>query len=289
MTTSVVKKRVPDGAIRHDWLRVAPAKPEASSIRAVRHAIAVLRTFSVAERVLGVNEIARRVGIHKSTVSRILSTLEEAGLVDRDSASGRYSVGGGMVALAAPLLASLDVRQVATPYLEDLAKASGETVSLSVWAGIEAVVVQQVVGPGAVQYFAPVGRRNPAHCTATGKALLANSAPDIVQKVLERGLPRLTEKTIVNRKELLEELAKVKRLGYAVADGEFDVELSTVACVVRDSGEHVVAVVAASAPSYRFTREHRRRLVDLVTDTAARLSSRLGYSAGTSQGRRASG
>lgn len=252
-------------------------RADASSIRAIRHAVAVLRTFSVAEPVLGVTEIARRVGVHKSTVSRILSTLEDAGLVERDAGTGRYSIGGGIVGLAAPLLATLDVRQVAAPYLEDLAKASGETVSLSVWAGLEAVVVQQVVGPGAVQYFAPVGRRNPAHATATGKALLASLPESSVSKVIERGLARLTDKTIVSRKELLEELARIRKVGYAVADGEYDPELSTVAAVVRDSRHDAVAVVAASAPSYRFTRDHRRRLIELVTAAATRLSGRLGY------------
>jgi DNA-binding IclR family transcriptional regulator len=241
--------------------------------------VAVLRTFSVADPVLGVNEIARRVGVHKSTVSRILSTLEELGLVERDLDSGRYTVGGGIVALAAPLLATLDVRQVAAPYLEDLAKSCGETVSLSMWAGLEAVVVQQVVGPGAVQYFARVGRRNPAHATATGKAFLANLPESVVKKVLDRGLPRLTDRTITGRKELLDELERVRRQGYAVADGEFDPDLSTVATAVRDNRDSVVAVVAASAPRFRFTREHQRKLVALVGETAARLSGRLGYAA----------
>src|SRR5690349_20775948 len=103
--------------------------PEPQRIAAIQYAVVVLRAFSTAEPLLGVNEIARRIGLHKSTVSRILATLQDAHLVERDAASGRFSLGPGIVALAGPLLANLNVREVAQSYLRQLADEVGESVS----------------------------------------------------------------------------------------------------------------------------------------------------------------
>src|SRR5215216_660456 len=97
---------------QHEGLPAGPPR-----IAAIQHAVSVLRAFSAAEPLLGVNELARRVGLHKSTVSRILATLVDAHLVERDAASGSFGLGPGIVALAGPLLASLNVREVAQPYL----------------------------------------------------------------------------------------------------------------------------------------------------------------------------
>src|SRR3712207_1886402 len=214
---------------------------EPPRIAAVQHAIAVLGAFSAAEPLLGVNEIARRGGLHKSTVSRILATLQDAHLVERDAASGRFTLGAGIVALAGPLLANLNVRDVAQPYLQQLARDTAESVSLSIWNHGEAVNVEQVLGPGLIQHIAPVGRRNPAHCTATGKTFLAYAPPDEVRAVLARGFPRFTERTIVDADALLADLELVRARGYAVNDRELADNLIAVAAPVRDHRGRVVA------------------------------------------------
>ena len=119
--------------LRHVQQRRSGWVAEPARIAAVQHAIQVLASFSAAEPLLGVSEIARRVGVHKSTVSRILATLEDARLVERDPLRGRFRLGAGIVALAGPLLANLDVRDVARPYLEQLALATSESLSLMIW------------------------------------------------------------------------------------------------------------------------------------------------------------
>lgn len=258
-------------------------------IVAVQHAIAVLGAFSATESRLGVNEIARRVGLHKSSASRILVTLQDAHLVERDAASGRFSLGAGIVALAGPLLANLNVRDVAQPYLQQLARETGESVSLSIWNHGEAVNVEQVLGPGLIQHIAPVGRRNPAHCTATGKTFLAFAPPDEVQAVLARGLPRYTERTIVDAASLLADLELVRARGYALNDRELADNLIAAAAPVRDHRGAVVAAAGVSAPAFVVAmagvsepafEDVEKRLKSfalLAKARAADISRRLGY------------
>jgi DNA-binding IclR family transcriptional regulator len=252
---------------------------EATRIAAIQHAIAVLTSFTAAEPLLGVNEIARRVGVHKSTVSRILATLEDARLVERDSLTGRFRLGAGVVALAGPLLANLDVREVAVPYLQRIAAASGESVSLSIWNRGEAVNVDRVLGPGSIQHIAQIGRRNPGHASATGKVFLAYASTEEVREAAARGLQRFTERTIVDAEQLLEELARVRREGHAENLEELEPNLVAVAAPVRDHRGQLVAAVGISAPAFGVDRARLDEFARLAREAAADISERLGYRA----------
>lgn len=226
---------------------------------------------------MGVSEIAREVGLHKSTISRLLATLEEAHLVERDTMSGRFSLGAGLISLAAPLISELRLLEVAKPFLEKLAEVSSETVSLNIWDGEAAVSVQQVPGGNAIQHYAPPGMRNPPHCTAAGKVFLAHASVGERSRILDGRLIRYTERTPVDRDAILEALERIRRLGYAVNAGEFVSDVGAVASVVRDIDGKAVAAITATVPMYRFGDERQRQLIALVTETAANLSRRLGY------------
>jgi DNA-binding IclR family transcriptional regulator len=243
---------------------------------ALRHGIQVLRTFSREEPVIGVNEIARRVGLHKSTVSRILATLEEATLVERDPSSGRFRVGVGVIALAGPLLANLDVRRVARPFLEELTAATGETTALTVWSEKEAIGVEQVASPNRVKHTVPLGTRYREHASSTVKVFLAEAPEEEAQRFIERGLTRYTERTVVDPKEYLEVLRHVREAGYAVNDGETSPEEVGIAAPVRDHRDVTVAAILLSAPRYRIPPERLQELGALVKQTAADISIRLG-------------
>jgi DNA-binding IclR family transcriptional regulator len=246
-------------------------------VAALRHGLAVLGAFTVAEPVLGVSEIARRIGSSKSTVYRALVTLEDAGLVQQDAANGRYRLAAGVVALAGALLANLDVRDVARPYLQRLAERSRESVNMSVWNRVEAVNIEQVPGPALIKHMAPLGRRNPAHASATGKVLLAHAPPEDLEAVLALGLPRLTDRTITEPVRLLAELEEVRRRGYAVNNHELEPEMVAVAAPVRDYQGPVIAAVSISAPSYRIGPDQLASLAQMAVETASEISRRLGY------------
>jgi DNA-binding IclR family transcriptional regulator len=253
-------------------------------VAALRNGVRVLKAFSVAEPVLGVTEIARRLGLSPSTVYRALTTLADEGLVERDPDSDRYRLSVGVVALAGPLLANLDIRDVARPYLEHLALACRESVNLGVWNRVEAINIEQVPGPGVIKHLAPLGRRNPAHASATGKVLLAHAEPRDVHEVLDRGLQRFTERTIVDPAVLREELARVRGEGYALNDEELLPELVAVAAPVFDHRGRVVAAVSISAPSFHVPVERVAFFAALVKDAAGEISRRMGYAGVSSAG-----
>lgn len=253
---------------------------------AVRHAVDMLRCLASDTPLLGVTEIASIVGMHKSSVSRMVATLEDEDLVERDPTSKRIRLGPGLLSLVAPMLASVRVVETALPQLVELAQRCGETISVSVWDGAGAVNLEQVLGGKAVKHYAAPGSRNPAHASASGKLLLAFASADTVERVLRRDLRRFTPRTLCTRSGLLAEIATIRRQGYAVNEGELSLDVGGLAAPVRNDKGSVVAAITATVPMYRFATMKRRQLVELVRDAADRVSARCGYAGGDHHARR---
>jgi DNA-binding IclR family transcriptional regulator len=256
---------------------MARARARTPQVLSVRHAVEILRCLASDTPLLGVSEIASIVGMHKSSVSRMIATLEEDDLVERDAASKRIRLGPGLLGLVAPLLAPVRVVEMALPQLGDLAQRCGETISLSVWDGAGAVNLEQVLGGKAVKHYAARGSRNPAHASAAGKLLLAFAPPATIERVLRRELRRFTPRTICTRSSLLAETAAIRRQGYAINEGELSIDVGAVATPVRNDGGAVIAAITATVPMYRFAAANRRPLIEQVRDAADRVSARLGY------------
>jgi DNA-binding IclR family transcriptional regulator len=235
----------------------------------------VLEAFSIDEPVLGVTEIARKVDQHKSTVSRILATLERAGYVERDQSSGRFRLGLGLIALAGPLLADLDVRRVALGSLQQQTERTGETSALMVWNGHESVVVEQVQSPKQVKHTAAIGTRYDTYESSSVKVFLAALPRGEVTRLFERRLLVGTydEHTL---ESYVAELDRVAEQGFAVNDGRTSVEEVGVAAPVRDHRGVVVAAVMLSAPRFRVPPAMLDVLARSVAGTAAEVSARLG-------------
>jgi len=236
-----------------------------------------MRCFSNETPSLGITDIASVVGLHKSSVSRMIATLAEDDLVERDPLSRRIRLGPGLLSLVTPLLGSVRIVDSAMSQLKELAQRSGETISIGVWDGSGAVNLEQVLGRKAVKHYAAPGSRNPAHATAAGKLLLAFAGPQAVDRTLGRDLRRFTPRTICTRSGLLAEIAAIRRQGYAVNEGELSLDVGAVAAPVRNDKGTVVAAISATVPMYRFAAAGRRALIDLVRDAADRVSAHLGF------------
>lgn len=237
--------------------------------------IRVLRAFSVSEPALGVTEIARRVDLHKSTASRILAQLEQLDLVARDADSGRFRLGTGLIALAGPLLANLDVRRIAYPALEELTERTRETSALVLWSGHESVSVEQVASPMQVKHTSPIGTRYTTAASSSVQVFLAAMSDARVRELLDQRLlsTRDDEHDI---QRLLDRLAKVRTDGVAVNLGETSIEEIGISAPVRDHRGQVVAAILLSAPSFRVSEQLREQLVGGVRATADDVSERLG-------------
>lgn len=249
---------------------------DGSAVRSVDRAAALLLALSDFPAEAGVTELARKLGLHKSTASRLLATLQRRGLVEQDEESGKYRLGLVVIRLGERAERTLDLRTIARPELERLARATRETVSLGVLAGDRCLTVAQVDGPNMVACPDRTGRTTPLHCVAGGKVLLAAMAERDIMVLAKEGLPACTDRTITALGPLFEELARVRRRGFATAFSEWEPGQNAVAAPVHDARGRVVASVDIWGPAYRITPA---RVADLAAEArvAARaISIRLG-------------
>lgn len=248
----------------------------AASVQSVGRAIRILELVAEHPDQLGVTELGRRLGVHKATASRLVSTLAQAGLVERTPGIDAYRPGFGLVRLATTALADLDVARQARPVLERLAEDTQETVNLAVLDGDEVVNVDQVAGGHAVLNVNWVGKRTPLHCTSNGKVLLAHLPEREWDRVLGRPLERRTARTITDPSALLGQLRRARGRGYAYTIEELEVGLNAVAAPIRGPGGEVVAAVSVAGPAYRVTRERIPELARAVVEAGWEISRRMG-------------
>lgn len=254
---------------------------EARTASVVSNAIGVLRCFSVHEPLLGVTEIAARVGLHKSTISRILAILEQENLVERDPQTRRFRLGLGLITMTGPLLADLDERRVAYPVLQELTKRTGETSALMVWNGDETVCVEQILSPQQIKHTTPLGARFNTALSSSVQVFLAAQPPERVRSLLLSGSINhftATETGIAAYQQLLRE---VRTDGAAVNYGKSSVDEVGVATPVYDHRNELVAAVMIAAPRYRVTEEQVTHLVAACKAASEEVSQRLGCAART--------
>lgn len=248
-----------------------------SGVSSVVRALGILQAFAQAEGALSLGELSARVGMPKSSVHRLVSTLEREGFLSRHAETGRYQLGLAVLKLAGPALASIDLRQVARPALEGLARELQDTVHLAVLDRGEVIYIDKIESPSRVQMVSHIGGRCPAHCTGLGKAMLAYLSEDEVGRIVEeRGLSALTPATITSTDSLRVELQAIRARGYAVDEGEHEAMVRCVAAPIHDSRRQVVGAVSATTVVAGWEAEHRAAMTRAVVETARSVSATLG-------------
>ena len=237
----------------------------------------VLEAFSTSDRpLLGVTEIAEIVDLHKSTVSRMLAGLSEAGYVQRDESTGRYRLGLGVIGLAGPLLAELDIRRAAAPHLEAMTEATGETSALAVWNRTEAIVVEQFASPHQVKHSASIGTRYTRLASSSVRIFLAE-LPAAEADELLRAHDFGIEDYSGPEHPVHQELASARADGIALNDGLTTVDEYGVSAPVRDYRGELVGCLTASAPRSRVQHLGTQEVLRLaVLEAAAQVTARLG-------------
>lgn len=225
----------------------------------------------------GVTEIARELDVHKSTVFRLMATLEARGIVEQHAGSQKYRLGFAMVRLAAGIRGEVDLAQIARVVCEDLSAKTHETVNLAVLRDGEVVSIAQVNLSSAIISVDWVGQFHPLHTAATGKVFLAFGSDELRDGYLTPDLPSLTPHTLTDPELLRKDLEAVREQGYAITVSELEMGLNAVAAPVRQADGSVVAAIVTSGPEYRF---HERDLHDvggIVRAAAESISRRLGW------------
>ena len=220
--------------------------PESSRalLGSVRNAARVLRAFTHADQELGVTELARRLGLSKSTTHRLVATLEAERLLEQDQATGKYRLGLALYELGTTVTEHVDLHQAALPVLTTLRHSTGEMVHVAVLDGLEVVYVERLESHHMLPVFRKVGHRLPAHWTSSGKVLLA-ALPRTEQERRLKGaaLDARTSHTITEPKALLLELAEVAARGWASNIEEGELGVSSVGAPVRGADGVVIASV----------------------------------------------
>jgi DNA-binding IclR family transcriptional regulator len=249
-----------------------------AGVQSVERAIAILKSFSIEKPERGVGELSQELGLHKSTVSRLMTTLERGGLLARDSESKRYRLGISLLGLAAQVVSYLDVRQVARPFLRQLADDCQESVNLVVLDGDQVVNLEQFIPPKRqVKNIGRPGRRMCAHCTAAGRVLLAYLDEEELDQILAGPLARFTSATVTDPEELRQVLARVREQGYAAVEEELERGLNAVAAPIYDHTAQVVAAATVAGPAYRLPASIFPQLAAQLRQITTRISALLGY------------
>ncbi|SIS97184.1 IclR family transcriptional regulator [Alicyclobacillus vulcanalis] len=254
-----------------------PRQSDARTLSSLRHALHALRCFSQDEPELGITEISRRLGLSKSTVHRIMATLAEEGFVHRDEDSHRYRLGLSVLSLGGIIMSNLEICREGQHLLEEFVHRFDETVHLAVLEDFCTVYVSKLECKHPVQIATHVGRRNPLHCTSSGKVILAYQDEAMIEEVIARGLQSFTPSTITDPDRLRAALAKIRDAGYATSVGELRPGVNSVAAPVRDYTRRVIGAVTAVGPAARFTDEKMKSLAKTLISISREISNRLGY------------
>lgn len=225
----------------------------------------------------GITEIAQILHLSKSTVHRVMTTLAEEGFVSKDELTHRYRLGLSVLSLGGILMSTLEIYREGQHLLEDLAHRFDESVHLAVLEGFHTVYVSKIESKHPVTILTHVGRKNPIHCTSSGKAILAFQRPDMIEEVIRRGLTRYTSTTMTDPDAFRTELAVIRDRGFAISENELREGVASIAVPIRDYTRDVVGAVNLVGPTQRFTPQKIQLFTKQLIAVGKQISTRLGH------------
>jgi DNA-binding IclR family transcriptional regulator len=257
-------------------VRLARKLPSAR-LSSVASALLVLKVFSEAEAELGISSISKRLGLAKSTVHRLITTLVSEGFIEQNPDNGRYRLGLSLFELGTLVRRRMDVSNLGLPLLGALRDETKESVHLAILNQASIMYLYNGESTQAIGTRSYLGARKPAFCTSEGRVLLAFASSDQVAAVLKEGLVARTPNTNTDPVALLKSLDETRQAGYAIDDEESEIGMRGVAAPIRDISDKVVAAVGLAGPTQRLTKKELRRLLPQVIITADAISALMGY------------
>lgn len=256
-------------------------------LQSLNSALDVLELLSQEPEGLGVSETARRLDISKATAHGVLSNLESRGYVLREEGRAAYRLGRQLWRLGLVAGEQIELKNLYREYLSELVGITGESAQLSEYSPSgEVLYLDRVVAPNPVQTCVNIGGRAPAHCVATGRALLAFQPPAEIETVLSAPLVAYTPMTITDPQKIREALQAVRSTGVAINPGEYRGEIVGIAVPVRDFRGKVVAAIGVSGPAYRFSVARAETYIDDMLRISAAASRKSGFQEGAGGARR---
>ncbi len=254
-------------------------RPEPQRLSSVTTAMRLLKTFSEGEVEIGVTSLARRLGVAKSTVYRLASTLVAEGLLEQNKENDKYRLGIALFGLGALVRQRMNVSTEGRPHIFALRDATNETVHLAILDGQDIMYVYDLESTQAIRMRANLGDRKPAFCCSEGRAMLAFASEAAICAAIDGPLEPRTPKTVTDPRKLRKALADVRKLGFAFEDEQCELGMRSVAAPIRDAEGNVIAAVGIAGPVERLSDAALEKFSPLVLDTANTISARLGFRA----------
>lgn len=247
-------------------------------VQSVDRALSILEVLSDYNEGLGVTEISDRIGLHKSTVHRLLGTLIYRGYVTQDSESNKYKITLKLFELGNKKVEDMDILTVSKPYTKELMEKVNEVVHFVIREGNNIVYIDKVEADNTIRMASTIGRRSPLYCTAVGKAILAQLSDKEVEKIWNSSkIEKFTEFTITDLKEMKEELEKVRQKGYAIDNEENELGVRCAGAPVFNRFGKVEGAISISGPTIRVTEGKVEEFAKEVVKYAGLISKELGY------------
>ena len=248
-------------------------------VQTLERALDILEVLSRSEESLGVTEIGNRIGLHKSTVHRILQTLCYRGYVEKEKERERYRLGIKIVELGITFFNDLEIRKIAAGFLSLLAKSFDEVVHLVLPDDGEVVYIDRRESSQVISMHSKVGRRAPMHCTAVGKAILSSMPEEEVRHILKvKGMPGFTPKTITDPDVLIEQLREIRKSGVAIEAEENEVGILCLGTPIFDYSGRPIGAISVSGPANRMKEKGIERIGEEIKKAGQEMSAKLGYS-----------
>ncbi len=229
------------------------------------------------DRGMTITEISDALSLHKSTVLRLLNTLEALDCVQRGPDNQRYTLGVHLFRLGWAVTDSMELRTVARPFMEKLGEKTKEAVHLGVWDKGEVIYIDKIESQESIQIRSRIGRAVPAYCTGIGKLLLAYLADDKLEDYLDKTkLKPLTAGTITSRAELERQLRCIRENKNAEDNEEHEEGVCCVAAPIFNYANETIAAISITIPSLRFNAERKKELTNLVMKAASAISMQMG-------------
>ncbi len=246
-------------------------------VQVLDRAVAILELLSNSATEMSLGELTTAIGLHKSTVHRLLMVLEGHRLVSKSPLHGRYRLGLKLFELGSRAVGNLNLRERARPRLEWLVAQTAETVHLCVLDRGEMLYIDKLEPERSVRITSQVGRRVPVHCSAVGKAMLACLPEPAVREILgQRGMPARTSHTLTSPESLIAELESTRLRGYAFDNEEAEEGVRCIAVPVFDGTGQAIAAISVSGPAFRFHKDQNSAMLAPLRTIARELSGAMG-------------
>jgi len=250
---------------------------EITRVQSIDRAVAILDCFSEEKKELRLSEISERLGLNKSTVHGIISTLKYHGFISQDEETQKYKLGIRFVEFGDLVINSMNIRNAAVPVIDAVCERIEETVHIAMLDGLDVVWIEKRECTKSIKTSTKIGARLPAYTTADGKIIICYQNKDKIKNYLPKRIPQYTKNTITNKGEFIKKLEEMKKNGYAIDNEEYVEGLKCVAAPIFDHNGKVRFSLSTTGPAFRMDEERIKELIVIIREAANEISHRIGY------------